>query len=257
MPSDLHRVGGRHFDAVRVIGANDHDRSDGSHEELAGPHQAPGRSRRRGDEQRLRAPCRKRDVAWSCPCRHRISGCEHRLRFACPERHWTRRAALVAACRGLVVDRITLFARLQMQRRGTLIAEPGTRWIAMVAEGTHPVAKVRGARGDRPVRRTLRAHAGILSRRTAEERARLARGDPRFIPGAENTARLLDVTYRTRRHLRGAERATHPGGCLCLNWSARALRRVLLLNGLTPGALPGKEFGTRVHPRRRGTPSCS
>ena len=33
----------------------------------------------------------------------------------------------------------------------------------MVAEGTHAVAKVRGARGEGPVRGAWRAHAGILS----------------------------------------------------------------------------------------------
>jgi hypothetical protein len=36
----------------------------------------------------------------------------------------------------------------------------------MVAEGTHPVAKIRGARGEGPVRGAWRAHAGILSCRT-------------------------------------------------------------------------------------------
>jgi hypothetical protein len=70
----------------------------------------------------------------------------------------------MTACGGLIVHSVTLFARLQVQRRGAVIAELRISWIAMAAKGTHPVAKIRSALGERPVRRAWRAHAGILSR---------------------------------------------------------------------------------------------
>jgi hypothetical protein len=62
-----------------------------------------------------------------------------------------------------MIDRVTFTARLQVQRRGTFVAELGTGWVAVVAEGAHPVAKICGARGECPVRGAGRAHAGILS----------------------------------------------------------------------------------------------
>jgi hypothetical protein len=64
-----------------------------------------------------------------------------------------------------MIDRITLFARLQVHRRATVVAELSTTWIAVVAEGAHPVAKIRGARGVGPGGRGWRSHADILSRR--------------------------------------------------------------------------------------------
>jgi hypothetical protein len=65
--------------------------------------------------------------------------------------------------RVLIIDRIALVARLQVKRRGTFVAELGTGGIAVVAEGAHPVAEIRGARGECPVRGASRIHAGILS----------------------------------------------------------------------------------------------
>jgi hypothetical protein len=64
-----------------------------------------------------------------------------------------------------MIDRITLVARLQVQRRATVVAELSTDWIAVVAEGAHPVAKIPGARGVGPRGGGWRVHAGILSRR--------------------------------------------------------------------------------------------
>ena len=61
-----------------------------------------------------------------------------------------------------MIDRVTFTARLQVQRRGTFVAELGIGWIAMIAERAHPVAEVRGARGERPVRGAWRLHAAIL-----------------------------------------------------------------------------------------------
>ena len=49
-------------------------------------------------------------------------------------RHVEFRAAFVAGYRSSVVDRAALIARLQVQRRGTLIAVPCTSYIAMIAE---------------------------------------------------------------------------------------------------------------------------
>jgi hypothetical protein len=60
-----------------------------------------------------------------------------------------------------MIDRVTLTARLQVQRRGTVVAELGTSWVAVVAEAAHPVAKIRGARGECPVSEALRAHAAF------------------------------------------------------------------------------------------------
>jgi hypothetical protein len=65
-----------------------------------------------------------------------------------------------------MIDRITLVARLQVQRRATVVAELGTDWIVVVAEGTHPVAKIPRARGVGPRGRGWRVHAGILGFRT-------------------------------------------------------------------------------------------
>jgi len=62
-----------------------------------------------------------------------------------------------------MIDRVTFTARLQVKRRGTFVAELGPGWVAVVAEGAHPVAKICGARGECPVRGAGRAHAGILS----------------------------------------------------------------------------------------------
>jgi len=64
-----------------------------------------------------------------------------------------------------MIDRITLVARLQVQRRATVVAELSTNWIAVIAEGAHPVAKIPGARGVGPGGGGWRVHAGILSRR--------------------------------------------------------------------------------------------
>jgi len=72
--------------------------------------------------------------------------------------------------RGLVIDPITLVARLQMQRRGTVVAKLGTGWITVVAEEAHPVAKILSARGEGPVRGAWRIHAAILSRRNGPGR---------------------------------------------------------------------------------------
>jgi len=72
--------------------------------------------------------------------------------------------------RGLVIDPITLVARLQMQRRGAVVAKLGTRWVTVVAEGAHPVAKILGARGEGPVRGAWRIHAAILIRRNGPRR---------------------------------------------------------------------------------------
>src|SRR5258705_7089535 len=62
-----------------------------------------------------------------------------------------------------MIDRITLVARLEVQRRATVVAELSTNWIAVVAEGAHPVAKIPGARGKGPGGGGRRVHAGILS----------------------------------------------------------------------------------------------
>ena len=51
-----------------------------------------------------------------------------------------------------MIDRVTLVARLQVQRRATVVAELSTSWIAVVAEGAQLVAKIRGTRGEGPVR---------------------------------------------------------------------------------------------------------
>jgi len=61
-----------------------------------------------------------------------------------------------------MIDRATLVARLQMQRRATVVAELSTSWIVVVAEAAHPVAKIRGARGVAPGRWGRRVHADIL-----------------------------------------------------------------------------------------------
>src|SRR5439155_20050553 len=45
-------------------------------------------------------------------------------------------AALVAVFRGLIIDRFAVLARLQMQRRATLVAERRTRRIDAVTEET-------------------------------------------------------------------------------------------------------------------------
>ena len=64
-----------------------------------------------------------------------------------------------------MIDRITLVARLQVQRRATVVAELSTDWISVVAEGAHLVAIIGGARGDGPGAGGQGLHAGILSRR--------------------------------------------------------------------------------------------
>ena len=61
-----------------------------------------------------------------------------------------------------MIDRITLVARLQVQRRATVVAEFSSNLIAAVAEGAHPVAKIPSARGVGPGG-WWRVHVGILS----------------------------------------------------------------------------------------------
>ena len=90
-----------------------------------------------------------------------------------------------------MVDRITLAARLQVQRRATVVAELSTNWIAVVAEGAHPVAKIPGARGVGPGGGRWRVHAGILSRRKE------------FALGLDESARL--VTQLAARQCRRFE----------------------------------------------------
>ena len=58
-----------------------------------------------------------------------------------------------------MIDRVTLVARPQVQRRAAVVAELSTSWIAVVAEGAQLVAKIRGTRGEGPVRLAWRAHA--------------------------------------------------------------------------------------------------
>jgi hypothetical protein len=206
---DTQCVGRRRIDAVGSIGTRDQDRRDGRQKELAGPEQSPPRSQRGGDEQRLRHVCRARYVIWCGRRRRRVSGWPHRRCVGCTEKGWIRRAAVVAVCRGLIVDRIALLARLQLQRRGTVVAEPGTRWVAMVADGAHPVAKIRGARGERPVRGASRAHAGILSC-----------GKDQMAPHArESMARFASMACQANRgrQLPGidpASRITAPHACV-------------------------------------------
>ena len=62
-----------------------------------------------------------------------------------------------------MIDRITLVARLQVQRRATVVAELSSSRIVVVAEGAHPVAKIRGACGESPRGGGWRVHAGILN----------------------------------------------------------------------------------------------
>src|SRR5439155_9637924 len=100
-------------------------------------------------------------VACCCGRRLRVSGWQQWRCLGCGEL-WIFRAALVAVCRGLMIDRATLVARLQMQRRATVVAEPSARWIVAVAESAHPVAKIRGARSVAPGRWGWRVHAGIF-----------------------------------------------------------------------------------------------
>ncbi len=66
-----------------------------------------------------------------------------------------------------MIDRITLVARLQVQRRATVVAELSTSWIVAVAEEAYPVAKISGARGEGPGGGGWRVHTGILSCRKA------------------------------------------------------------------------------------------
>jgi hypothetical protein len=65
------------------------------------------------------------------------------------DERWILRAALVAVFRGLIIDRFTLLARFQMERRATVVAKPGTGRIGVVTEGAlgrdhgqHPDAKI-------------------------------------------------------------------------------------------------------------------
>jgi hypothetical protein len=101
----------------------------------------------------------------------------------------------------MLVDRVTLIARLQVQRRGTFVAELSTSWIAVVAEGAHPVAKIRGARGEGPVRGAWRAHAGILSCRN-DLASGLGESAP-SLPGSPSVARRRvnrpsEISFRLR-----------------------------------------------------------
>ena len=75
----------------------------------------------------------------------------------------TFRAALVADCRGLMIDRITLVARLQVQRRATVVPELRTDRIAVVAEGTQPGRQNtrRARRGSTGPGRAPSPHTGI------------------------------------------------------------------------------------------------
>jgi len=79
---DSHRVGRRRIDAVCDIGTRDQDRRDDS--QLAGPEQAPARSRHPGGERRLSHGCRYAHIAWRCPRRRRV-GWQHWRCLGCSE----------------------------------------------------------------------------------------------------------------------------------------------------------------------------
>lgn len=142
-----------HIDPVRLIRTHDQHRRDDSRSELAWPQQASTRWQRRRGESRWRHACRGGDAVCRCRRRRRVSRWQPWRSAGRAGWNWIRCAALVAVRRRLVIDRIALFARLQMQRRGACVAEPGITRIPVVAERAHPVAEIRSARSEGPVRR--------------------------------------------------------------------------------------------------------
>ena len=202
---DLDRGGlCRAIQVVDGVASRDRDRHDGRQKELPGPHRAPIRRQRRGDRHPLSDGRRGRYLRGCRACRRRSSGWRHCNCLGPAQCHRKRRAAVVAAGRSLVIDCIASVAWLELQRRRALVAEPGTRWIVVMTEGAHAVAKIRGARGEGPGRGGLRGHGAILSlhlrARAGLEQLRLLalRDIDRLVQGALGVARLAARAHRPR-----------------------------------------------------------